>query len=559
MRGTRGATLVAMAAIDSLLRVMALRDAEAMVISTGQVPALRRAGQAEPMAMPALDPVMVMAFVDELVPASRRAELDERAVELTHRPAGGDPVAISVERTGSGYRLLVRRGARSLTPGANALPSRPAIAIPPVGAPTTYPPPPSPPPMPAGPAIPIATAAPVAVPAPEPIIATAMPTGEYAIPAPSPSRTRTPRSGPIPIETRSPGSAPHGGLIASLVTGAAERGASDLLLSAGLAPRLRIDGSLVELGFEPTSDDEVRGVIQALAGGDAVRTLEARGAVDFGATVAGQRLRGHGFAHERGLALALRLIRADVPTMAGLGLPDDLAALVQLRSGLVLVGGPAGSGKSTTLVALIAHLNRTRPRHIITLEDPIEYLHTPERCAIHQREIGRHAPSFADGLRAALREAPDVIVVGELRDRDTITIALTAAETGHLVLGTVHAPGAAVAIDRLIDAYPEHAQGQARNQLAAVLRCVVTQYLVPARSGGRAVAIEKVPATPAVGALIRKNELQMLATHIQLGRDAGMIPLEKSLAALVRGKLVEPAAARAVALDLDYFEQALRA
>ena len=252
------------------------------------------------------------------------------------------------------------------------------------------------------------------------------------------------------------------------------------------------------------------------------------------------------------------MLRTDVPTMTSLGLPDDLTGLIGLRSGLVLIAGPTGSGKSTTLVALIAHLNRTRARHVVTLEDPIEYLHTPDRCLIHQREIGRHAASFATGLRAALREAPDVIVVGELRDPETISIALTAAETGHLVLGTVHAPGAGGAVDRLIDAYPAHQQDQARGQLAATLRCVVTQYLLPARSGGRAVAIERVPITTAIAALIRNDELQMLGTHVQTGRDAGMVPLERSLARLVRAGVVEPALARAVAIDHDYFERALK-
>ena len=270
------------------------------------------------------------------------------------------------------------------------------------------------------------------------------------------------------------------------------------------------------------------------------------------------RVRGHGFAHERGVGVALRLLRTDVPTLTSLGLPDDLTGLIAHRSGLVLVAGPTGSGKSTTLVALIGHLNRTRARHVITLEDPIEFLHAPDRCLIHQREIGRHAASFASGLRAALREAPDVIVVGELRDAETIAIALTAAETGHLVLGTVHAPGAGGAIDRLVDAYPAHQQAQARTQIAAVLRCVITQHLLPTRSGGRAVAIERAPVTPAVAALIRNDELQMLQTHLQTGRDAGMIPLERSLARLVRGGIVDAALARAAAMDLDYFDRAVR-
>ncbi|HVV86946.1 MAG TPA: PilT/PilU family type 4a pilus ATPase, partial [Kofleriaceae bacterium] len=343
-----------------------------------------------------------------------------------------------------------------------------------------------------------------------------------------------------------------------LVAEAAARRASDLLLSEGLAPHLRVDGDVVALDEPPLAAAELEAALAAFAGPDAPEQVRVRGSIDFGADVDDVRLRGHGFGHERGLGLALRLIKRDVPTLQQLGLPADLADLVKLRSGLVLVAGPTGSGKSTTLVALVAHLDRSRPRHVVTLEDPIEYQYRPQRCLIHQREIGVHTPSFADGLRAALREAPDVIVVGELRDRETIAIALTAAETGHLVLGTVHAPGAGVAIDRLIDAYPEHQQRQARTQLAAVLRAVVTQHLLPTRTGGRVPAIERVPVTSAVAALIRKNELQMLGAHVQTGRDAGMIPLERSLARLVKAGTIDLAAARAVAGDPDLLEQSLR-
>jgi len=418
-----------MAAIDSLLRVMSLRGAEAMIISTGQVPTLRRGGHAEPMAMPPIDPVMVMAFVDELVPPATRAALDAKGSADVQHAVGADGYAIAIERTTAGFRLLVRQ-------------ARPALAA-------------------------------VAPPA---------------------------------------------------------------------AP----------------SADDLRALVAHLGGDAAAHELARDGAVDFGATVGAARLRGHGFAHERGVGVAIRLLRTDVPSLTSLGLPEDLTALVTQRSGLVLVAGPTGSGKSTTLVALVGYLNHHRARHVVTLEDPIEFLHEPDRCLIHQREIGRHAPSFASGLRAALREAPDVIVVGELRDAETIGIALTAAETGHLVLGTVHAPGAGGAIDRLIDAYPAHQQDQARTQVAAALRCVLTQYLLPTRHGGRAVALERVPITPAIAALIRKDELQMLQTHLQTGRDAGMVPLERNLARLVRAGLVDGAVARAAAIDLDYFERAVR-
>ena len=497
-----------MAAIDSLLRVMSVRGAEAMIISTGQVPTLRRGGQAEPLAMPPIDPVMVLAFVDELVPTPGKEGLEARgSAEVTHA-VGSDRYTIAIERTTSGYRLLIRA-------------ARATVAV-------------VPPPAP-----------------PVPAASTTAPT------APIVSRTRTAPT-PRAVEPSPSTATASAAVLLSTIDHAAERQASDVLLSSGLPPRARIDGELIELELASPSDGELLALVAQLGGTPAAAALERDGAVDFGATVGATRVRGHGFAHERGLGVAIRVLRTDVPTLGSLGLPDDLGTLVTQRSGLVLVAGPTGSGKSTTLVALIALLNRTRARHVITLEDPIEFLHAPGRCLIHQREIGRHAASFAAGLRAALREAPDVIVVGELRDPETISIALTAAETGHLVLGTVHAPGAAGAIDRLIDAYPEHQQSQARTQLSAALRCVVTQYLLPTRSGGRTVAIERVPMTPAIGALIRNGELQMVATHVQTGRDAGMVPLERSLARLARAGIVDPQVARAAAVDHDYFDRALR-
>src|SRR4029079_18380457 len=201
---------------------------------------------------------------------------------------------------------------------------------------------------------------------------------------------------------------------------------------------------------------------------------------------------------------------------------------------------------------------RRRAVHVITLEDPIEYRFRPRRSLIHQRELGDHTPSFAAGLRAALREAPDVIVVGELRDAETIGIALTAAETRHLVLAPLHSPHAVGAIDRIIDSFPDGGQRQARAQLAASLRVIITQHLIPRRGGGRVVAVEHVPATAAVANLIRKGELHLMPTHIQAGRDLGMIPLERSLARLVKDKQITPQAARALAPDSEILEAALR-
>ena len=207
--------------------------------------------------------------------------------------------------------------------------------------------------------------------------------------------------------------------------------------------------------------------------------------------------------------------------------------------------GRAGSGKSTTLVSLIEHLNRTRPKNVITLEDPIEYEYTPRRCLIHQREVGAQVESFAAGLRAALRESPDVILVGEMRDRETIAAALTAAETGHLVLSTMHCASAASAVDRIIDVFPEHQQQQVRLQLSTTLRAVITQALVPATTPPlRYPAYEKMMVTPPIAAMIRDGKVHQIPSVIQTSRDDGMVPFDRTLAALVRAGKVSQAVAR---------------
>jgi len=257
------------------------------------------------------------------------------------------------------------------------------------------------------------------------------------------------------------------------------------------------------------------------------------------------RFRVNLFRQRAGLAAALRPIRREPPTLDELNLPADLHDLARYPSGLVVFTGRAGSGKSTTLAALIAELDRTRSKHIITLEDPIEYEYRSRRCLIHQREVGAQLDSFAAGLRAALRESPDIILVGEMRDRETIAAALTAAETGHLVLSTMHTASAAGAIDRIIDVFPEHQQQQVRLQLALALRAVVTQVLVPGITPpARFPAYEKMIVTSAVAAQIRDGKVHQIPTLIQTGRDAGMVPLDRTLAALVRTGKVTAAAAR---------------
>jgi twitching motility protein PilT len=497
-----------MSAIQSLLRVMTLRDAEAIVLEAGKVPSLRRRGQIEKLAMPALEAQHLADFAT-LVGAGR--SLDEGPLSVAFHDPGGGHYLVTMEKAATGLRVVVRPG------------RPPAVS-------------PRPPPAPA----PISTAPASAAAATAGAGDAGARSTAWWADAPRRSSER-PDEAPGRSEAavaRQDGLARLTALLEPVVVLARDRGASDAIVSMGTV-RLRIDGRLetVEL---PVEDTALAACVVAL-GSNTDHSLE----------IDGTRLRVNVFDHLNGAALAARLIRDRVPTLGDLGLPAELGHVVDHRDGLVLVCGPTGSGKSTTLASLIDLLDQRRAAHVITLEDPIEYRFAPRRGVVHQRELGIHVPSFAVGLRAALREAPDVILLGELRDRDTIAAALTAAETGHLVLATLHAPSAAGAIDRMIDAFPEGQQRQIRWQLAAVLRTVITQFLLPRRDGGRAAAIELVPVTVAVANLMRKGDLQMLPSAIQTGRDAGMIPLERSLARMLDSGEVSPQAVKRIAADHD--------
>ena len=487
-----------MSAIPGLLRVMTLRDAEAIILETGKVPTLRRRGQLEALAMPPLEAKLLEDFVAPLA-----AGRDERPITVTFTDDGGSYLC-TIDKTSAGMRIIAKKGAPAKAPPAGL--------------------------HPAADDKPRAWWAKPAAPPVAPSAATTQVAPDGAWPA-----------APTMIEPVSSGEgiahAVH--LLANAVAIARERGASDILLSTGQTPRMRLDGRIENLDVS-IDDHELAACVAALGNNS-----------DHSVEIAGARLRVNAFDHLTGCGIAARLIRERVPTLDSLGLPPELGGVIEHRDGLVLVCGSTGSGKSTTLAALVDLVDQRRAAHIITLEDPIEYRFTPRRSLIHQRELGVHIPTFAVGLRAALREAPDVILLGEMRDQETIATALTAAETGHLVLATLHAPNAAGAIDRIIDAFPDAQQRQIRWQLAGVLRNVITQYLLPRRDGGRAAAVEFVPMTPAVGNIIRKGDLHTLPTAIQSGRDAGMIPLERSLAKLIDDGIVAPQVVKRVAADQD--------
>jgi twitching motility protein PilT len=330
--------------------------------------------------------------------------------------------------------------------------------------------------------------------------------------------------------------------------------ASDVFFSAGRLPRMRWQGLIRPLGSEVSETGQILGLLPS---DGHRRELERSGSVDFAVrwelSGGGRRFRVNVFRHLDGVAAALRPIRPRIPRLADLGLPEDFLELALLPHGLVLVTGASGSGKSTTLAALIDHINRSQARHVITIEDPVEFVHRDIKALIHQREVGTNVESFSSGLRAALRENPDVVMLGELRDLATISAALTAAETGHLVLGTLHTGSASAAVSRIVDVFPGYQQAHVRVQLAASLRAVVSQRLLPGLDKGLVPAVERLLVTPAVANSIRDGHEHHMRSAMQTGVQEGMITLERSLAALVRRRAIS----RETALRHAYDPQAL--
>jgi twitching motility protein PilT len=325
-----------------------------------------------------------------------------------------------------------------------------------------------------------------------------------------------------------------------------ELGASDLHLTAGSPPAVRLHGHLELLADYPELDpDTVRELIYRITTTEQQKQLEVNRQLDFAYGLRGlSRFRVNAFYQRESLAAAFRTIPTEIRSVEELGLPSALHELTTKPRGLVLVTGPTGSGKSTTLASLIDEINRTRPDHIITIEDPIEFLHMHKRAIVNQREIGQDATGFADALRGALRQDPDVILLGEMRDLETIATALTAAETGHLVFATLHTQSAPSTIDRIIDVFPAAQQEQVRQQLANTLQGIVTQTLLPKANGqGRSCALEILFLDDAIRNLIRQGKIEQVYSYMQTGTRRGMQTMEQSLLELIqRGQVTVPEA-----------------
>lgn len=320
-------------------------------------------------------------------------------------------------------------------------------------------------------------------------------------------------------------------MLESLLRAAQALGASDIHLSAGVSPLARLNGALQPLEAAALGNSPIRAMIDSVLPESQRRQFADGAACDFAFSVEGLgRYRANAYRQQRGVGMALRPIPETVPTLEAIQAPQILTELAAQDHGLVLIVGPTGSGKTTTLAAMVDHINRTAAKHILTIEDPVEFVYTPDRALITQREVGRDTPSFADALKAALREDPDVILLGEMRDLETIRLALTAAETGHLVLATLHTATAAQAVERIVDVFPGSERELARTLLADVLRAVIAQELLPRKDGqGRVAAHEVLVGTPAVRNLIREQKTAQLVSAMQTGQQQGMQTMAQNL------------------------------
>jgi twitching motility protein PilT len=364
-----------------------------------------------------------------------------------------------------------------------------------------------------------------------------------------------------PSVPQRPGAARRPGGLEPLLVALLERGGSDLHLTTGEPPRARVDGELeVMRGYDTPNADELRAMVEPVTPPKNREEFAERHDTDFGFALAGRaRFRVNLFRDHCGLGAVFRQIPMTIPSAEDLRLPPAVAELSDLSRGLVLVTGPTGSGKSTTLAAIIDRANRTRSDHIITIEDPIEFVHASKRCLVHQREVGTHTGSFAAALRAALREDPDVVLVGEMRDLETTRVAIETAETGHLVFGTLHTTSAAATVERLINQYPEGEQAQIRLMLAGTLKAVVAQTLLKKIGGGRVAAYEVLLVTPALSNLIREGKAFQIPSMMQTGRGRGMVLLDESLFALVKEETVTAEEAIRKANDKKELANRLRA
>jgi len=347
--------------------------------------------------------------------------------------------------------------------------------------------------------------------------------------------------------------------LGSLLKETTARGASDLHLVAGISPTIRIDGDLKALEEKSLTSEEIKSIIYSVMGAEKIARFEKSHELDFSFGVSGVgRFRTNVHVQRGSVAVAIRRLPDHIPSLSELNLPSILGDLALKKMGLILVTGPTGCGKSTTLAAMVGIINQERLAHIITIEDPMEYLHSHEKSVVEQREVGSDTLSFAESLRRCLRQDPDVILIGEMRDLETIATAITAAETGHLVLATLHTPDAPGAVDRCIDVFPSHQQPQIRTQLASTLQAVIAQILLPKKNDrGRIPAMELLLANSAMRNLIRTGKSHQLPTVMETGTQLGMRTMDQALKDLVNRDMVDYETAVVRVRNRAVFEKSL--
>jgi len=337
--------------------------------------------------------------------------------------------------------------------------------------------------------------------------------------------------------------------------------ASDLHITVGIPPTVRVNGQLKMISDEILKSSDTEAFVKEITTPKQFADLEERGEIDFSVSIPGfHRFRLNAYKQRGSYGIAIRVVFSKIPSFESLGLPPIVKELTKKTRGLILVTGPTGSGKSTTLACMVDEINRTRDGHIITLEEPIEYFHAHNMCIVNQREIGHDSQSFASALRAALRQDPDVILIGEMRDLETTATAITAAETGHLVLSTLHTIGASKTIDRIIDQFPPHQQQQVKIQLSMVLQGVISQQLLPVKDHSRrVVAVETMVTTPAIKNMIREGKTHQIDNAIQTGRSMGMISMDNSLLELYRRNLISMDDLLTYSVDTEYVRKLIGA
>jgi twitching motility protein PilT len=536
--------------LDKFVEVLFLRKGDKLVLTSGSAAYVVGPGSArQPVMQRALSTAHIVSAIAELMPDYLSATFSGTESEEFEYEAPAGKVHVQFAPAGDGVLAELRRA-------ADAVPAWPAGAI-------EIPPPE---PQEPGEVLEIVDTfqrpdakprgrAPAPAARPEPAL--------HAVSAASraPARAATTRdgSGP-PTLAVSKGPTDPAAAMLQLLELCSSKGASDLHLTSGRAPALRIDGDVRPMqGWGEPSAEELEEILWTITPERNREQWTTTKDADFAYEAGDARFRVNLFCDRSGIAAVMRRIPGKVFNAEEMGIPKELLDLCFLPKGLILVTGPTGSGKSTTLAAMLDHVNRSRDDNIITIEDPIEFVHVPKRCQIHQREVGVHTQGFKAALRAALREDPDVVLIGEMRDLETVSIALETAETGHLVFGTLHTNTAPSTVDRIIDQFPADRQSQIRMMLSESLKAVVTQTLCKKVGGGRVAAREVLLANSAVSNLIREGKTFQLASTMQTGRGQGMVTLNDALLDLVRKKLVLPEEALSKSVSKAELRKALDA